>query len=240
MHLLLTRPEAQSREMQRLLTERGINSSIAPMIDVTLLPVTRDRFNGITGLVVTSRNAVRSLAASGFLDKLDRIPVYAVGPGTERQARDAGFRTVITSSGTAEDLCALVSRRESAQTAHLSYVAGEDVAYDCATHLSKAGFQIGKVTAYRSSPAKVLPASVQSALQNGEIDGVVLMSPLAARTYARLIEESGLSPSLRSPRLFCLSQKVAAAVSASPDRIEIAKQPNTEEMLALITRFAPK
>jgi uroporphyrinogen-III synthase len=73
----------------------------------------------------------------------------------------------------------------------------------------------------------------------GEIEGVILMSPRTAATYARLVRKHGLAASVADIAHFCLSEAVAAPLTAlGVVHTEIAATPRLEELLALIETTA--
>ena len=232
--------------MQSDLEALGCAVSIAPMLRVELLPIKIGDIGQTSGLIVTSRNAIASIAAAGLVAQLEGRVVFAVGPGTAAAAREAGFSNVVTGPGNASQLCDLIVERyrhDVASPGHgqLLYISGEEIAYDCQAHLREAGFDVCRIVAYRTVPAVDFPHGIEQSIQHGEVDGVILMSPRVASRYVALMEQKGLTVPTKRIRFFCLSEKVAAALPAKmAKQAEIAEKPNSEEMLALIARFAPK
>lgn len=224
----------------------GCAVSIAPMLRVELLPIKIGDIGQTSGLIVTSRNAIASIAAAGLVAQLEGRVVFAVGPGTAAAAHEAGFSNVVTGPGNASQLCDLIVEKYrhhfgSPDQVQLHYISGEDIAYDCQAHLNAAGFDVCRVVAYRTVPAVDFPSGIEQSIQQGEVDGVILMSPRVACQFFALMKQKGLTIPTKRIRFFCLSEKVAAALPAErAKQAEIAQKPNSEEMLALIARFAPK
>ena len=83
-----------------------------------------------------------------------------------------------------------------------------------------------------------MPAG-EEALRSGQIDAVVLMSPEASRTYARLIGSSGLEAKAADVACICISKSTADALEPfKPKSVNVAERANLEEVLALVNRMA--
>jgi uroporphyrinogen-III synthase len=75
----------------------------------------------------------------------------------------------------------------------------------------------------------------------GEIEGVILMSPQTATTYAALMRKQGLASVARGLIHFCLSEAIARRLQPlGAVKTEIADAPRLEEVLALIDAAAAK
>lgn len=239
MHLLLTRPERDARELAARLAAVGVTSTTDPLLAIEhCLPRDLD-VSAARALVVTSRHALEALAASKELEAARRLPVFVVGPGTARSASEMGFSTVLGGSATASDLVGIIAAQSGLAGARLLHVRGDHVAFDMAGALRQAGIALDEVLAYRSVAAMGLQAATIAGLAEHRFDGVVLMSPRTAETYARLVVEAGLMEAARVPMYLCLSQKVARALEPLGElRTFVPVRPNSEEMLALVERLA--
>jgi uroporphyrinogen-III synthase len=239
MHLLLTRPEADARELAGRLAVIGITTTTDPLLAIEhCLPSERD-VSAARALVVTSRHALEALAASPQMEAARRLPVFVVGPATARMAHEVGFATVIEGPATARDLVGVIAAHSDLAGGTLVHLRGDHVAFDMAVALRQAGIAVDEVLAYRSVAAKGLRAETIAGLAEHRFDGVVLMSPRTAETYARLVVEAGLIEAARAPMYLCLSQKVARALELLGEhRSFVPVQPNSEEMLALVERLA--
>lgn len=241
MHFLVTRPLDDARELQAELEALGHHATLAPMMQLSLTPRHDLDIRSFAGLILTSRNALRSLAATQLSPADLSTVVYAVGPATAEHARDLGFQTVIQGSGTGEDLTSLIADTCSGDQRPLLYLTGQMLAFDCQAALTAKGFKVQRQIVYQTKAAQSLPEQVLDRLRNGGIDAVIVMAPRSAATYSALMEQNGLAGVARKLPTFCLSEKVARSLSFWPsDTLFIASHPNTEEMLALIARFAPK
>lgn len=242
MNLLLTRPEAGPDEdpLHAALLDAGHGVLSAPLLRVEPTGA-RPSFEGAAGLVVTSRNALKAVAATPPIsDAVRALPLFAVGPGTGALARELGFERITEGPGTGRELAEIIRGAMPPGAAPLVHLAGETLAFDLKGALAPDGITVRVDTVYRTLPAEALPAEAAAALRAGTLDGVLLMSPRTAMVYARLIQASGLVPEAARPVHFCISDAVARQLAPlGTVRVAVARAPNSQEMLALVAREAP-
>lgn len=233
MRLLVTRPEPDAGREAELLAARGHQPVLAPLLEIEFgnaaLPLA-----GVQGLVVTSRNAIRALAVHPELGAALKLPLFAVGDATARAARELGFTEVTVGRGTAADLAALIARDVEPEHGPLVHLAGETLAFDLGAALAARGFAMRKAVLYRAVPVRALPAQALDPIAARRLDGVVLMSPRTAKTFAALIARHGLVTQAAGLVCYCLSEAVAEAVAPLGCEVRIAARPREEDILALL------
>jgi uroporphyrinogen-III synthase len=239
MRILITRPEPDASEMRAALEALGHEVTIDSVMDIEALPIAQEDVRDARALIVTSRNALRTLAGSPLLESLRPLPVFAVGPGSAELARALDFGHVIEGEGTGRDLVPEIEQRFQPGPALLLHLAGETVAFDIAAALSAHGYNVRKITVYRTVTASALSPETVERLAAGLIDAVILMSPRAAATFAQLVRTADINESASGLTYLCLSRNVADALGApTPARLEIAAMPNSAAMLAAVARVA--
>jgi uroporphyrinogen-III synthase len=235
MHVLVTRPEPDSIKLVGLLQKRGHTAQAAPLFSFVPLGLDSDALEGVTGLIATSRNALRALIGTDALVTARGLTVFAVGAATAEEARRMGFARVVKGPGTASELGPLVASLVDSAEDLLLHLAGDRVAHDLASELGQLGVRAESRVVYRMEPAPALPPAVVEAIRSGHIDAVVLMSPDAATVWARLIAAHGLERPVRNLIHLCLSRAVARRLARMEGvAIECAPRPSLEEMLALV------
>lgn len=241
MHLLLTRPDAGAEPdpLHAALLVGGYRITSAPLLSVVHAEP-MPSLDGVQALIATSRNGLRALAASALLASALALPLFAVGPATAALGRTLGFRRVIEGPGGARELLPLVAGAMDPAAGSLLHLAGDKLAFDLAGALEAQGFSVRTEIVYRTEPATDLPLEAVHALRHGLLGGVVLMSPRTAKVYVKLVREAALTEGSHRPVYFCLSEAVARELQPlGTVRIAVARSPNSQEMLALITREAP-
>jgi uroporphyrinogen-III synthase len=239
MHLLITRPEHDVDAFRAQLEALGHQVTSEPLLTIEHLPIAADALGDAAGLVVTSRNGVRALAASPALQAAQQLPIVAVGPGTAALARQLGFARINEGGGTATELVPLIADTARTLLGTLVHVRGEQVAVDLKTALRAQGVDLREIVAYRAVPATALRPGTRELLASGGIDAVILMSPRTGAIFARLIAVAGLREAAQKLVLLCLSPAVAASVEPlAPVRVEVADGPNSAGLLTTVTRVA--
>lgn len=240
MRLLVTRPEPDATALKERLAARGHEVLIEPLLKINLLPVDDIELEGTQALIATSRNAVRALAQGKALDVAQAIPIFAVGPATAAAAQALGFQEVIEGPKDAAALVALIALRAEVNAGPLVYLAGDVQAADLGGELRHLGFHVHEPVVYASAVADKLSPGTVRAIESGKLDGVLLLSPRTARTFARLILAHGLTRTASNLTYFCLSPAIARGLDALPEpRTRAAVRPTSEDLLALIDDAAP-
>ncbi len=231
MRILVTRPEPDAAEQAAKLSALGHEPVLAPLLRIEFL-APNINLAGAGAIVVTSRNALRALASRPALEAALRLPLFAVGEATASAATELGFTNVRRGPGTGAELAEMIAEDFDAGGGAILHLSGETLAFDLQSALAEQGFDMRRSILYRSVPAPDLPPEVLALLQDGELDGVVLMSPRTASTFSALIRRSGAN----AERLicYCLSEAVAQALRPLRTGIQVARQPNENEVLALI------
>ena len=90
------------------------------------------------------------------------------------------------------------------------------------------------MTVYRAVKATMLPPEVQTALQAGQIDGVIHFSQRSVETY---LECTGsFHQAAVAPVHYCLSERAARPLlSGGATEVVVAANPEESALLALVT-----
>lgn len=233
MRLLVTRPEPDAGHEAELLAARGHQPVLAPLLDIEFTGVALP-LAGAQGLVVTSRNAIRALAAHPELGEALKLPLFAVGDATAGAARQLGFAAVIAGPGTGANLAALIARQVEPKRGPLVHLAGETLAFDLVSALAAQGFAMRKAVLYRAVPVGALPPRALDLIASRRLDGVILMSPRTARIFTALVAEHDLVTQASRLVCYCLSEAVAEAVAPLGCEARVAARPREEDILALV------
>lgn len=253
MHVLITRPKADAQDLKQRIEALGCTVSIAPLIEIEYLPIAADALVNAVGIIATSRNALAALENSEAVGIARKLPLYAVGNATAQVARQLGFENVITGAGTAADLVPHIVAHNRLKSGALIHLAGDHLAFDLKSALSKENIQLQQITVYRSIAAPSLPSKVVEGLASGAIDAVILMSPRTAQTWCELITKMPRPVNTAGLTYICLSEAVANALTTAlhesgdgtydKDRIrnskvKIAQCPDLNSLLAIVQSLA--
>jgi uroporphyrinogen-III synthase len=232
MRVLVTRPQPDADATARRLEAAGHEPIVDPMLIVEVLPGAHLPSGAFDGVVLTSVNGARALAARPELDALRAAPLYTVGKRTAAAA-PPGFARISVADGDGAALAALL-RRAVPGRARLLHVAGEDRAVDLTAELADAGIAVELFTIYRAVPATGLSEATRAALAGGQIDAALHFSPRTAATLAGHALRAGLQPELALIRHLCFSSNVAAPLRAVGAPAVVAEAPTEDALLALL------
>jgi uroporphyrinogen-III synthase len=235
MRLLVTRPEPDALKLAAVLEEAGHEAVVEPLLSVSFEAGEPVEVDGAQALIATSRNALRALKARPVLTAARALPLFAVGKATAAEARALGFEVVVTGAGTAAQLVAHIVSALDPAAGLIVHLAGDTLATDLAGTLEAHGFRVMQPVVYRMVPATTFADTTVEQFAEGEIDGVILMSPRTAAIYADLVRRHGLAAVVRTLPHFCLSAAVARRLEPlGPVPTMVAEAPRLEEVLALI------
>jgi len=235
MRLLVTRPEPDALKLSGLLEEAGHEAVVEPLLSVSFEDADPIDIDGAQALIATSRNALRALRATPVLAEARHLPLFAVGKATATEARALGFEMVVTGAGTAAELVTHIVSALDPAAGLVVHLAGDSLAGDLAGDLEAHGFRVLQPVVYRTVPATAFADGTVEQLADGEIDGVILLSPRTAAVYAGLVRRHRLVAAVHKMPHFCLSAAVARRLEPlGPVPTRVAEAPRLEEVLALV------
>jgi uroporphyrinogen-III synthase len=232
LRILLTRPEPDAARTAARLARLGHHVLIDSLLMTEPVAIDKLPAGPFAAVAATSANALR-FAGRGRFEFLHSIPLYAVGGHTGAAARAAGFATVVVAEGDAAALARLLCERikPSSRVLHL---AGEDRAQDLKALLEPAGIAVDTLVLYRMRPAENLSAATVTALASGKLDAVLHYSPRSAASFIALANKQNLAGAIRNLRHLCLSEAVAAPLTAIGAKVEIAARPEETALIDLL------
>jgi uroporphyrinogen-III synthase len=234
MRVLVTRPEPDASDTAARIRARGHEAFVAPVLHTTFradiaLPPAPDL------IALTSANAVKALALRPDLAAYLSIPVIAVGDTTARHAREAGFIDVASADGRAEDLVRTIAARDMAEGSLVLYPAGEDRAGDIEGALAKIRINTYVAALYATAMADALPDETLSALAEGRIDAIQILSRRTAQALVRLLTKYRLLETSRPISVHAMSHDaLEPMVAAGFGAGRIAARPTLASLLDLI------
>ena len=234
MRLLVTRPEPDASLEAEALAARGHEAVLAPLLAIEFAGDVALDLAGAQALVVTSRNALRAFASHRELYEARKLPLFAVGEATARAAEALGFAQVTKGPGTGAALAELIRGKLRPEGGPLVHLAGETLAFDLKSALEAQGFSVRQPVLYKVVPASELPAEALGLIKDGRIDGVILMSPRTAKTFADLLARHGLVTQGKRLVCYCISKAVAEVLSPLGFHVRVASHPREEDVLALL------
>jgi uroporphyrinogen-III synthase len=243
MRIVVTRPQPDADELAERLAADGHVAIVAPLMVIETVKTALHLTPGLQAIVVSSRHAVWSLAASPGADALKRVPMIAVGAATAASATAAGWHSVVAASGTAAALAQEIKTSCKPELGTILYARGADISLDLVAVLTHAGFSVTEPIVYAARPVSALPSALVDALSAKAIgnraDAIILLSARAAAVYAGLCVSAGHQLAAARIASYCLSGAVSQQLTdLAPLIVRVPEKPDLEHILALINRDA--
>jgi uroporphyrinogen-III synthase len=232
MRILVTRPQEDSREISQMLEALGHRVVSAPLLHIRFYDGPDISLDGVQVVLATSANGVRAIARR--TPRRD-VPLFAVGPQTEAEARAAGFTHIKNANGDGAALARATAEWVKPEGGALLHAAGAEAPKLLVSELEKNGFIVRREVLYEAQAVQRLPNAAAEALKSGELDAVMHFSSRSARTFADCATREGLAAACEKLIAVCISEAAANALSPLHFReIRIAKAPNQQALLELL------
>lgn len=217
--LFVFRPEPGLSVTLETAASLGLDALGCPLFEIAPVEWAAPSSDNFDGLLAGSSNAFRH--AGPQLDRLVKLPVYAVGEATAESAREKGFIVSRTGQGGLQSLLDGLVGREM-RFLRLAGEAGIEL-------LSPEGVRIDTCVVYRTVPLEITPDIGKAMRKDG---GVALLHSGEAAT--RLLESCkrlGIDRSVIT--IAALGPRIAALAGEGWESVHVSDQPRDAELLAM-------
>jgi len=225
--ILVIRQREEALSLAKALTEKGVEPYLCPLFKpcfFSLPPLENPQ-----GLIITSKNALRALEDQ---EEFKCLPLYVVGDETAQFAKSIGFKTVLSASGTSQELLSLILRKASPNKGLLWHLSGDVIRENIVDVLQTKGFHAKRHIVYRLKEVDELPLSLIDDLQHQKISHVLFFSPRTTEVFINLLEKSGLEITTSFMTSLCLSQNVVEkALRLDWKKVWVSPQPTLQDMI---------
>jgi uroporphyrinogen-III synthase len=210
MHILLTRPLEDSKELILRFSSLGHKVSHLPVIKVEPLKYDEPDYVQFKGVIFTSSNAIKNLDSN----KIDKnIECYCVGFATEKAAKLKGFQNIISAEGNVNNLKELVLRNFDPKNGSLLYVSGEVVSSRLDKDLISEGYSLKRLTNYTVLPTQEIKEEFREELKASIPDIIYVYSENSAKSLLNLLKKYDLLDSWMDTNLMCMGEKASAILN---------------------------
>jgi uroporphyrinogen-III synthase len=229
MRVLITRPKEDAMKIAALLKARGHEGIVAPLLKPNFHDGPDVPLDGVQAILATSANGVRALVRR---TRRRDVPLFAVGPQTEEEARAAGFQNVRNAEGDSRTLAAATATWASPGDGSLLHVKSAEVDGTLATLLKAQGFDVRGAVLYDVAAVPELPQEARDMLVEKKVDAALFFSARSSQIF----KEAAAGLSLETVIAVCISESTAAALSPLSFReIRVAEKPNQDALLARLS-----
>jgi uroporphyrinogen-III synthase len=228
MHILLTRPLEDSKELILRFKSLGHQVSHLPVINIEKKDYENINLNEFKGIIFTSANAIKNLDVS----KINKnIFCFCVGEATEKIVKEKGFQNIFTASGNVANLKEIILQNFDKKIGNLVYVSGELISYDLDLELKKEGYTIKRIITYKVNSNQILSDEFIKDLKSSIPEIVFIYSENSARSYLNLLKKYNLLDIWMETNLMCLGEKASSVLNEIKWKKIFLFNPGEEEYL---------
>ena len=245
--VLLTRPRRQAEESRPLFEAEGAKVLIQPVQEIlpaeSIPPesISPEALSATDRVIFSSANGVFFFLAAlgeadrdggGRLDRLRKIPLAAVGPGTERELTRAGFRADVVPRLHSAEGMADALEDEARRGCRFLSIRGDRGRKVLQQRLADAGGKVAELSVYRAVEIKKPDGEIVRLIDSGRIDYTLVTSSATAAGAVRLFGKS-----LCNTKLIAISPLTGSALEAAgfPPAC-VAAEATVEGMLEALRR----
>ena len=228
MHILLTRPLEDSREMILKFQSLGHEVTHMPLISIEGIKYEDLNFSDFKGIIFTSSNAIKFLDTKS-VDK--KINCFCVGSATESKAKSIGFQNIFAADGNVNNLKELILQNFNSSDGKLLYVSGEIISNDLDQILISEGYNIQRIINYKANPVEKFSDTFIEKLKLNMPEIVYVYSQNSAISFLNLIKNYELVNLWMDTNLMCIGEKTSAILNEIKWKKIFLFNPGEEEFL---------
>ena len=228
MHILLTRPFDDCRELMLRFKSLGHIVSHIPVISIQKLTYESLDFTLFKGIIFTSANAIK------FFDtqKIDKkIKCFCVGNATEKVAKMKGFQNIYVAGGNVENLKEIIFQNFGVSDGNLIYVTGQIISSDLDKKLISQGYHLKRIINYKAIEQEKFNNDEIEKLKDKIPDIVYVYSQNSAQSFLNMIKNYNLQSSWMNTNLMCISEKTSTVLNEIKWKKIFLFNPGEEEFL---------
>ena len=228
MHILLTRPLEDSKELILRFSSLGHKVSHLPVIKVEPIKYDEPDYSQFKGVIFTSSNAIKNLD----LTRVDKkIECFCVGYATEKIAKFKGFQNIISAEGNVNNLKELILQNFDSKNGSLLYVSGQVVSSRLDKDLIAEGYSLKRLINYTVSPTQKIKEEFRTELKASIPDIIYIYSENSAKSLLNLLKKYNLLDSWMDTNLMCMGEKSSSILNEIKWKKIFLFNPGEEEFL---------
>jgi len=228
MHILLTRPLDDSKELILRFTSLGHKVSHLPVINIEPVQYVEPDFSQFEGIIFTSTNAIKNLNTS----KIDKkIQCFCVGNSTEKIAKQSGFQNIFCAEGNVNNLKEIILQNFDKKGGSLIYISGELTSYNLEKDLISVGYSVKRLINYTVKPIEKIRDDFIKDLKSLIPDIVFIYSENSARNFLNILKNYNLQDEWMKTNLMCLGERASSVLNEIKWKKIFLFNPGEEEFL---------
>ena len=228
MHILLTRPLEDSRELILRFQKLGHEISHMPLVKIEKKNYENLNFSDYKGIIFTSSNSIKFLDLK-LIDK--KIKCFCVGSKTEEKARSNGFQNVYTADGNVANLKELILQNYNSTDGKLLYISGEQISVNLDQELIFEGYFVKRIINYEAQPIEKVNEAFIEKIKLKMPQIVFIYSKNSAINFLNIIKNYQLVDLWMDTNLMCLGEKAFSVLNEIKWKKIFLFNPGEEEFL---------
>ena len=228
MHILLTRPLEDNREMILKFQSLGHEVTHMPLISIEGIKYEDLNFSDFKGIIFTSSNAIKFLDTKS-VDK--KINCFCVGSATESKAKSIGFQNIFAADGNVNNLKELILQNFNSSDGKLLYVSGEIISNELDQILISEGYNVQRIINYKANPVEKFSDTFIEKLKLNIPEIAYIYSQNSAISFLNLIKNYELINLWMDTNLMCIGEKTSAVLNEIKWKKIFLFNPGEEEFL---------
>ncbi len=228
MHILLTRPLEDSKELILRFSSLGHKVSHLPVIKIEPIEYDEPDYSQFKGVIFTSSNAIKNLD----LTRVDKkIECYCVGSATEKVAKLKGFQNIISAEGDVNNLKELILQNFDSKNGSLLYISGQVVSSRLDKDLITEGYSLKRLINYTVFPTQEIKEEFITELKASIPDIIYVYSENSAKSLLNLLKKYDLLDTWMDTNLMCMGEKSSSILNEIKWKKIFLFNPGEEEFL---------
>ena len=228
MHILLTRPFDDSKDLILKFTSLGHKVSHLPVIFIEPLQYDEPDYSQFKGIIFTSANAIKNLNTS----KIDKnIECFCVGNSTEKIAKQTGFQNIFCAEGNVNNLKEIILQNFDKKSGSIIYISGELISYNIDKDLVTEGYSVTRLINYTIKPIQEIKEAFVKDLKLLIPDMVFIYSENSARNFLKILKKYNLQDYWMETNLMCIGERASSVLNEIKWKKIFLFNPGEEEFL---------
>ncbi len=228
MHILLTRPFEDSKELIFKFTSLGHKVSHLPLINIEPIKYIEPDYTQFKGVIFTSANAIKNLDIS----KIDKnIFCFCVGYATEKIAKQFWFQNIFCAEGNVNNLKEIILQNFDKKFGSLIYISGEIISYNLDRDLILEGYTVRRLINYSAKPIEKIREEFIKDLRLLMPDMVFIYSENSAKNFLNILNKYNLQEGWMETNLMCLGERASSILNDIKWKKIFLFNPGEEEFL---------
>ena len=228
MHILLTRPIDDCKELIIKFKSLGHKVSHLPVISINPIDYLEPNYNEFRGIIFTSTNAIKYLNTS----KIDKnIQCFCVGSSTEKIAKKSGFQNIFCAEGNVNNLKEIILQNFDKKNGPIIYISGEIISYNLDKDLISEGYSISRLVNYAVKPNQNIREEFIKDLKSSIPNIVFIYSESSARSFLNILKKYDLQEEWMNTNLMCIGERASSVLNEIKWKKIFLFNPGEEEFL---------